>query len=124
VENDIQIVNHKIEDDIDIERAGCKYAEAVRLKEHGPVEQRLNGEDGGVESLKVADLQDAAMLLRNGDEIVGFRSVSRDGLFNEEINLSLQQWSGDCVVLRSGNTNGCRIDADFSAVAGCEGIFD
>jgi hypothetical protein len=41
-ENDVEIVNHEIEDDVDVERARGEWAEAVDLKKH-----RLSNERQG-----------------------------------------------------------------------------
>src|SRR5665213_1074835 len=58
LEDDVEVVDHEVEDDIDVERARGEDAEAVGLEEHGAVEQRLDRGDGGVETFEVADLDD------------------------------------------------------------------
>ncbi|HKF47564.1 MAG TPA: hypothetical protein VKB38_09425 [Terracidiphilus sp.] len=57
----------------------------MRLKEHGPAEARLDGEDGGVEALEVADLEDAVCAGGAGDEVVGFSEGGGDGFFDEDV---------------------------------------
>ena len=64
-------MDHEVEHDVDVEGARGKDAEAMRLEEHGVVEVRLDGGDGGVEALEMADLQDAILLARQRDERVG-----------------------------------------------------
>ena len=59
LEDDVEVVDHEVEDDVDVERARGEDAETVGLEEHGAVEQRLDRGDGGVETLEVADLDDA-----------------------------------------------------------------
>src|SRR6476620_12086437 len=54
-ENDVEVMHHEIEDDIDIERARGEDAQPVRLKEHGHVDIGMDGEDGGVEPLEMTD---------------------------------------------------------------------
>ena len=49
--DDIEVVNHEVEDDVDIERAGGKNGEPVRLKKHGAAQFGLDGKDGGIEAL-------------------------------------------------------------------------
>ena len=58
-EDDVEVVDHEVEDDVDVERAGGEDAEAVGLEEHGVVEALGDGGDGGVETLEVADGDDA-----------------------------------------------------------------
>jgi hypothetical protein len=78
-------VNHEIEDYIDIEGAGRKDAEAMRLKEHGVVQQGLDRKHGRVESLQMANLKDAATVACQMDEIVRFCGAGGDGLLNQEV---------------------------------------
>ena len=82
-EDDVQVMDHEVKDHVDIERAGREDAEAMRLKEHRPVEQGLHGEDGGIESLQMASLHDATMLAGDGDEVVDCRCAGGDGLFDQ-----------------------------------------
>ena len=58
-ENDVEVVHHEIEDDVDVERARGEDAEPVGLEEHGHVDIGVDGEDGGVEALEMTDLKDA-----------------------------------------------------------------
>ena len=58
-ENDVEVMHHEIEDDVDVERARGEDAEPVGLKEHGHVDIGMDGEDGGVEPLEMTDLKDA-----------------------------------------------------------------
>ena len=41
LEDDVEVVDHEVEDDVDVERARGEDAEAVGLEEHGPVEEGL-----------------------------------------------------------------------------------
>ena len=70
-EDDVEVVDHEVEDDVDIERARGEDAEAVALEEHGPVEVRAGGGDGGVEALEVARLDDAIVLRCEGQDGIG-----------------------------------------------------
>ena len=84
--DDVEVMDHEVEDDIDIEGTGGEDAEAVRLKKHGAVEQRANGLDGGIETFEMADLQDALVMGREMDEVVGFFEGGSEGLFDEDID--------------------------------------
>ncbi len=50
-EDDVEVMDHKVEDDVDVEGARGEDAEPVRLKEHGVGEGGEGGGDGGVEAL-------------------------------------------------------------------------
>jgi hypothetical protein len=58
-EDDVEVVDHEIENHVYVERAWGEDAEPVGLEEHGPVEVDAGGCDGGVEALEMADLDDA-----------------------------------------------------------------
>src|SRR5271170_1256266 len=90
-ENDIQVVDHEIEDYIDVERAWGKDAEAVRLKKHRTVQPGLDGSHGGVETLKMSDGENAIMLLRESKEVVRLPGSCGDGLLNQKIDARGEQ---------------------------------
>ena len=58
-EDDVEVVDHEVEDYVDVEGAWGEDAEAVGLEEHGVVEAVDDGGDRGVEALEVADGYDA-----------------------------------------------------------------
>ncbi len=64
-------MDHKVEDDIDVESAGAEDAEAVRLEEHGLMGAGSEGGDGGVEALEMAYLDEATAFAGEADEGVG-----------------------------------------------------
>jgi hypothetical protein len=70
-EDDVEVVNHEVEDDVYVERARREDGEAMTLKKHGAGDVRQDGGDGRVEALEVADLEDA--MARGGEsEVKGF----------------------------------------------------
>ena len=71
-EDDVEIVDHEVENDVDVEGARCEDAESMGLEEHGVGEGAEDGGDGGVEALEVAYGDDAVVLLREGEDSVGF----------------------------------------------------
>jgi hypothetical protein len=96
-------MHHEVEDDVDIERAWCEDAEPVRLKEHGHVDIGVHCEDGGVEALQVADLEDALVARGQNDERIGFGQRRCDGLFDQDIDAGLEQGASDCGVSAGGH---------------------
>ena len=63
----------------------------MRLKEHGAAQLRLHSKHGRVESLKVAWLQDAPVLLGQCNKIVGLRKRPSQRLFDEKINACIKK---------------------------------
>ena len=59
-EDDVEVVDHEIQDHVYVERARREDAEPMSLEEHGPCEARGAGGDGGVEPLEVPDGDEAA----------------------------------------------------------------
>jgi hypothetical protein len=80
----------------------------MRLKEHGAAQAGFRGEDSGIETLKMARLQNAAMLFGESDEIICFRKRCCERLFDEEIKTSLKQRRGHAIVMHGRHRNrGC-----------------
>jgi hypothetical protein len=88
------------------------------LEEHGAGELGLDGEDGGVEALKVADLEDAVVPGGEGDEGVGFREGGGDGLFDEAVDAGLKKLRRGVVVMDGGNGDGGGVEAEIGAEGG------
>ena len=101
-EDDIEVVDHQVEDNVDIERAWGKDAEPVHFKKHRMSEQRKRGADGGIEAFEVADLHDAFV---SGGELLQFIDFGEGGgerLFDEDIDLLLHERAGDLEMMDRG----------------------
>ena len=105
-EHDVEVVDHEVEDDIDVEGARAERAEAVDLEEHRAGDDGQGGDDGGIEALEVADLDDAAGGAGGGDDVVGFRQGGGERLFDEQVHAALQQRLGDFGVMNGGDGDG------------------
>jgi len=57
LEDDVEVVDHEVEDDVDVERARGEDAEAMTLEEHRAIEMWEKCGDGGVEAFEMADLE-------------------------------------------------------------------
>ncbi len=104
-ENDVEIVDHEIENDVDVERTRGEDAEPVRLEEHGVRERGEGGGDGGVEALEVADGDDACVGLREGEDVVGLGEGGGEGLLDEEVEAGEEKLLGDVGVVGGGDAD-------------------
>ena len=98
LEDDIEVVDHEVEDDVDIESAWAEDAEAVGLEEHGVVDAGGEGGNGGIEALEVTDLDEALMLIGEADEGICLGEGGSDGLFDEHVQAGVQKASRYVVV--------------------------
>ena len=103
-------MDHQVEDDVDVERAGCEDAEPVGLKEHGTVEVRQKSLDGGVEALQMPDLENAVFRLGHGDEAVGFGEGAGDGLLDQDMEAGCECVQRDGGVGAGGGADGDSVE--------------
>ena len=75
----------EVEHDVDVEGARHEHPEAVRLDELHVGHERTHGDDGGVETLDVAHLQDASPVPCEGHEAVRVGERHGDGLFDHHV---------------------------------------
>lgn len=76
------------------------------LEKHGAAQLGLDSEDGGVEALKMAGLEDAAALFSASNQVVGLGECRGERFFDEKIDASIEQGRGDGVVVNGGNGDG------------------
>jgi len=107
-EHDVQVVDHEVEDHVDVQRARGEDGQAMRLKEHGTAQFWLDGEHSGVEALQVTRLQDAPGSFGTRNQVVSFGERCGEGLFDQQIDPGIEQRSGNGVVMNGGNGDrGC-----------------
>lgn len=107
-ENDVEVVNHEVKDDIDVERPRRKDGEPVGLEEHGASELRLNGQNGRVEALEMAGLKDALALFGECNQFICLGRSGGEWFFDEEIEAGIEQHRGNGIMLQGGDRNcGC-----------------
>jgi hypothetical protein len=93
LEHDVQVMDHEVEDDIDVKGAWGKEAEAVSLKEHGVMRKGAKGLHSGIETFQVAYLKGEGALLGEGDQVVSLGEVGSDGFLDEEVQAGLEESS-------------------------------
>ena len=109
--HDVQVVDHEIEDDADVDGAEAKRAEAVALHEPGLEVVPAQGEKGGIEALDVADLQDSAVPPRQRRQGRGVIHVGSQRLFDEHSRALLKEEPGHDAVILGGHRDADGIDA-------------
>jgi len=88
-------VNHEVEDNVDVEAARSENAEAVDFKKERERDGFLNGENGWVEALEVADLEDAVVLGGELNEVPGALEIEGDGLLDEDVEAGFDELTAD-----------------------------
>jgi hypothetical protein len=110
--DDVEVVDHEIQHDVDVERTRREDAEPVRLKEHGALELLESGSDGGIEAFKMADRNDPAEGSSERDDVVGLRQPGGEGLFDEDVEAGLEQLLGHGGMMDGRDANGGGVDAE------------
>jgi hypothetical protein len=82
----------------------------MRLEEHGPAQLRLNRQDGRIEALEMAGLEDAAVLFREYDQFVSLGSGGGKRLFDEQIQTRAKQRIRRRLMVHCGHRHGSGID--------------
>src|SRR5580698_7870729 len=90
-QDDVEIVDHEIENDIHVERARAKNTEPVRLKKHGTIQQITDGCDGRIETFQVPNLQNSPIVFCKIYELACFFKGCGNRFFNEYVDSSCQQ---------------------------------
>jgi hypothetical protein len=112
LEDDVEVVNHEVEDDVDVESAGAEEAETVGLEEHGAVDERGEGSDGGVEAFEVADLDEAVVEAAEADELVGLLECGGDGFLDEDVDAGLDEGGGGLEVSGGRHADGGGVEVE------------
>ena len=109
--HDVQIVNHQIEHDIDVERTRGEFPDAMDFEVDGIAHVWTQGYERGIEAFEMADLEQRASLLRGSNHSIGFSQRWRDRLFDQHVNPRFQQSAGDLAMRFRRNRETDGIDA-------------
>ena len=90
-QNDVEVVHHQVEDHVDVEGARAEDAEPVRLEEHGVVQDGHCGDDGGIETLQMARLQNATVVRGERNEAARFADAGGDRFLDKNVDAGSQQ---------------------------------
>src|SRR5579862_8835288 len=81
------------------------------FEKHRAQDDFSDGDDGGIETLDVTDLKNAATSFCGGDERVGFVERCGDGFFDEHVNSGREDAGTDAGVFGSGHCEADGVDA-------------
>lgn len=94
-QDDVQVVDHEVQDNINVKGPRGKDAEPVRLKKQRSVEQWKDGLHGRVEPFQMADLKDAVVQVCQADKGIRFFQCGREWLFDKDIHARREQGGSD-----------------------------
>src|SRR5207237_8780839 len=98
-QQDVEVVNHQVEDDVNVEAARSENAEAMDFEKERAVENRFDGDHRGIEAFDVADLQDALEFFCGGSESVSLGQIARHRIFDEDVEAEFHQAAADSGVI-------------------------
>ena len=96
----------------------------MRFEKHGAAQFWFDGENGGVESLEMAGLQDAVAFGGAGQKIVGLIERSGQRLFDKQVQARIQQRRSYGVVMDCGNGDRGRVELEIGGEQIADGSKD
>lgn len=94
-ENEIYVMDHDVEDYVDIDRAVGEWAEAVRLYVYGVGNLRECGLKCRIEPFEVAHLQDETLLSCQGYELLGLIGIGSNRFFDKNVGPRMKKGPAD-----------------------------
>ena len=91
VEDDVQVVDHQVEDHVHVRAPRGEDIHPVGLEEKGFLEQGLHLHHGGVEALDQTDLEHEIPLRGHADERIGRVQLIGDRLLDQQVDA---RWQG------------------------------
>ena len=103
-------MDHQVEHHVDVSAALAKRRQPMALDESRRAQQRLSGDDGGVEAFQVADLQHPPRLPGRRNELLRLHDGLGDGFFHQDMRTRLQKGHGHLEVSRRRRDDADGID--------------
>jgi len=94
-EDDVEVVDHKVEGDADVGAAGRVRGEAVGFDETGFGGDGFEVFEDGIEAFDVADLEDEIFFLGEADEFGGLVGVVGHRFFDEDVLAGFEEFLRD-----------------------------
>src|SRR6266545_3338843 len=118
-EDDVEVVDHQVEHDVNVQAPIRKHPEAMHLNESRRRHERHHRRDCGVVAFRVANGERGARCRGCGEKRVSFRDRARDRLFDEHGDAPIQKGQRDLVVQFGGRGDRYRIHVvDHFAIIG------
>src|SRR5262249_22754483 len=97
-EDDVEVVDHEVQDNVDVGAALGERREPVTLDEAGLRDEPVEGEHGRIEALEMPGLQDATAPHRELDERLRLFHRRRERLLDQHVDPRVEEVAGDVVV--------------------------
>ncbi len=119
VKQDIEVVDHEVKDDADVERAEGEWADAVAVNVKRGGEVCFGRDEGGVEAFDVSDLDGDAAAVGEGEQLVSLGEGAGEGFFDEDGAALFDEVASDGAVCGGWDGDACGVDVgDKVAVVG------
>jgi len=102
-EDDVEIVDHQIEDDVHIKRTRREDAEAMYLKKHRLREEWKRSADRGIEALEMTDLRNPLVNGRQLDKFVGVSESCGQRFLDQYIDAGLHEVASHGKMMNRGS---------------------
>src|SRR5215208_4954598 len=118
--HDIEIVNHQVEHNVNVQRSRGELTYAMNLKIDWLANVRSQRNHRGIEGLEVSDLKNCVASFGCANHPIGFFARSRYRFFDQHVNARLEQAARNLAVGLSRNGDTCRVDTpdQFMPVSG------
>src|SRR5215212_1955854 len=117
---DIEVVNHQVEHNVDVQRSRGELTYAMNLKIDWLANVRSQRNQGWIEAFEVSDLENCVALFGCANHPIGFFERSRYRFFDQDVNARLEQSTGNLAVGLSRNSDTRRLNTpdQFTPVRG------
>src|SRR6185436_1882518 len=90
-QDDVEVVDHQVQDDVDVEAARGERAQPVNLDEARGRDGRLQDVHRRVEALDVADLEDGLAVRGHADQVLRLGGRRGHGLLDQDVLAGIQE---------------------------------
>src|SRR5262249_23935985 len=108
---DVEVMDHEVINHVYIEAPRAENTESMHFEKKWAIQDRFHREHGRIDTLDVADLQNAPMLFRGREKSIGVGQIFRHRLFDEHIQTKFHQAAANLSVgdSRYGNARGIHL---------------
>ncbi len=117
-EQDVQVVDHQVEDDVNVQAAFGELAQTVDLEELRLDKERRERSDGRIEPLQMSDLQEHPCLARTTNHALGFLQRARYRFLDKDGHAVFQELARDLTVAlgRDGDAHSIHLTEQLAIV--------